>query len=254
MSEYHPRTTDAGMAASPNVYKYIYGTTYPTIPLPNCTFYAFSRTMELALERGYPWSDVQHYSNPFWWRNESTYPNATSWWTQAGNAGIWQRSETTPQLGAIACFYQRNNDGGHVAVVEGINGDGTVNLSFSEYGGRYFVYVENATLVRGQRMKVNGNIYGFGSFQGYLINPLTAGDIPGPPIGGKKLIPFRRGQWVKIIQCGNANSYGTGGKAYGIGWNRQIKQIYTGRPFPYQVGYVSGGTTGFYKADALRKI
>ena len=244
-----PRKTSDGMSTSNTYYKYIYGTTLPNIPLPNCTFYAFSRTMEIAITMANgDWSNVQHYSNPYWWRNESTYPNATSWWTQAGNAGIWQRSETTPQLGAIACFYQRNNDGGHVAVVEGINDDGTVNLSWSEYGGQYFVYKEHVELVRGQRMKINGVIYGFGSFQGYLINPICPQTIQG------KYLIYRRYDKVKIIKYGNANSWGTGVRAYGIGWNRIVQKVWEGRPYPYQVGYKYGGTTGFYKGDALQLI
>lgn len=61
------------------------------------------------------------------------------------------------------------------------------------------------------------------------------------------------GDRVKIIGKGNGSSYGNSNTAYGIGWTRQILKIYTGRPYPYQVGN-SAGTTGFYKADALEKI
>lgn len=61
------------------------------------------------------------------------------------------------------------------------------------------------------------------------------------------------GDRVQIIGTGNGSSYGDSNTAGGIGWERQILQIYEGRPFPYRVGNGTG-TTGFYKADALRKI
>lgn len=61
------------------------------------------------------------------------------------------------------------------------------------------------------------------------------------------------GDKVKIIGYGNGSSYGDSIKAGGIGWERQILKIWTGRKFPYQVGN-STGTTGFYKAEALKKI
>ena len=60
------------------------------------------------------------------------------------------------------------------------------------------------------------------------------------------------GDKVEIIGTGNGSSYGTSNTAYGIGWTRQVLKIWDGRPFPYQVGNNSG-TTGFYKAEALRK-
>lgn len=60
------------------------------------------------------------------------------------------------------------------------------------------------------------------------------------------------GDKVEIIGTGNGSSYGTSNTAYGIGWTRQVLKIWDGRPFPYQVGN-SSGTTGFYKAEALRK-
>ena len=61
------------------------------------------------------------------------------------------------------------------------------------------------------------------------------------------------GNKVKIIGTGNGSSYGKSSTAYGIGWQRQILKIWSGRPYPYQVGN-SAGTTGFYKAEALKKL
>lgn len=61
------------------------------------------------------------------------------------------------------------------------------------------------------------------------------------------------GDKVKITGTGNAQANGKGRTAYGIGYERFIKKIWTGSAFPYQVGN-SSGTTGFYKAEALKKI
>ena len=61
------------------------------------------------------------------------------------------------------------------------------------------------------------------------------------------------GDKVKIIGTGNGSSYGDSNTAYGIGWERQILKIWSGRPFPYQVGN-STGTTGFYKESSLQKL
>lgn len=248
---FSPRTVYTGMRSS-RYYLYRYGTTAFTVPLPNCASYAYGRTMEIACRyNGGDWSLITSSSNPYWWRTTPTYGNAYQWWSQAGTAGLWTRSQI-PQLGAIACFQQYNSDGGHVAVVEKINADGTVDLSMSEYGGQYFKYLQGVTLVQGSRMRINGVIYGYGNFSGYLINPLSAGAAPDPE-SNTPLI-FRRGDQVKIVAAGCASSYGKARNAYGIGWIRYIQKIYVGRPYPYQVGAKSGATTGFYKADALRKI
>ena len=60
------------------------------------------------------------------------------------------------------------------------------------------------------------------------------------------------GNTVKIVGTGNGSSYGTSNTAYGIGWTRQILQIYEDRPYSYRVGNATG-TTGFYKASSLQK-
>ena len=61
------------------------------------------------------------------------------------------------------------------------------------------------------------------------------------------------GDRVKITGTGNGSSYGDSNTAYGIGWERQILKIWSGRPFTYQVGN-STGTTGFYKESSLQKL
>ena len=64
--------------------------------------------------------------------------------------------------------------------------------------------------------------------------------------------PLSVGDTVEIVGTGNGSSYGTSNTAYGIGWTRQILKIWDGRSYPYQVGN-STGTTGFYRAEALRR-
>ena len=61
------------------------------------------------------------------------------------------------------------------------------------------------------------------------------------------------GDNVEIIDYGNSMASGRGWTAYGIGYRMRILKIYKSYPFPYQVGN-NGGTTGFYKASALKKI
>lgn len=61
------------------------------------------------------------------------------------------------------------------------------------------------------------------------------------------------GDRVRITGTGNGSSYGDSNTAHGIGWERQILRIWSGRPFPYQVGN-STGTTGFYKESSLQKL
>lgn len=64
---------------------------------------------------------------------------------------------------------------------------------------------------------------------------------------------LKAGDKVKIVGTGNGSSYGTSNTAYGIGWEREILKVWTGRKYPYQVGN-STGTTGFYQESALQKI
>ena len=61
------------------------------------------------------------------------------------------------------------------------------------------------------------------------------------------------GDAIEIIGTGNGSAYGGSNTAYGIGWKRQILKIWNGKPYPYQVGN-NTATTGFYKAEALKKI
>lgn len=79
------------------------------------------------------------------------------------------------------------------------------------------------------------------------ISPYNEPTPPAPQPTGLQV-----GDTVVIVGTGNGSSYGDSNAAYGIGWTRQILRIWSGRPFPYQVGNGSG-TTGFYRAEALQK-
>ena len=83
----------------------------------------------------------------------------------------------------------------------------------------------------------------------YTPTPTPVPPTPVPP----KPAELKVGDKVKIVGTGNGSSYGGSNTAWGIGWTRQILKIWNGRPYPYQVGN-SSGTTGFYKAEALKKI
>ena len=100
--------------------------------MPNCTAYAWGRVYEIrgsmpALSTG----------------------NAGEWWFYNKRNGIYNYG-STPRLGAVACWDRWDEENGHVAVVESINGDGTVTLSESNWGGTMF---ENI------RMSADGSDY-----------------------------------------------------------------------------------------------
>ncbi|MEM7579889.1 MAG: CHAP domain-containing protein [Cyanobacteria bacterium P01_A01_bin.80] len=83
----------------------------------NCTWYASGRAKELG----------RNASNV-----NKLVADAGRWDNQAREKGIL--TSKTPQVGAIAQWEAANNNGfGHVAVVERVNGDGTILISESSY-------------------------------------------------------------------------------------------------------------------------
>lgn len=148
-----------------------------------------------------------------------------------------RKTGKTPKLGAVACWVNPTWTSGHVAVVEQLNADGGWTSSESGYGLSGFKF-------RNRRYNRSSDKTGW-IFRGFIYLNI---DDPGPEPGTLQV-----GDNVEIIGTGKASSYGTGRTAYGIGYKRIIKRIYADRPYPYQVGTVKG-TTGFYKADALKKI
>lgn len=230
----------SGDIANLNQYKYVYESKTFNYPLPNCTTYAYGRIMEQYIQQGYNISDRTSTYNPYWWNsNGSKFGDAETWFNDSSN--VWSRGATA-KLGAIACWGE-NGRGGHVAIIEQINADGTVNYSESNYGGSMFVYVTNQRLVVGQRdSRIDG------VFQGFIYIPLEYD-------GKDKLLFYRRGTQVKIIKYGRASSFGKLPIAKGIGWKRQILRVYKDRPYPLQIGDIrTGVTTGFYKYDSVQLI
>lgn len=161
-----------------------------------------------------------------------------------GGIMVWQKGSTLS-----------GNDGaGHVEVVEDIYSKTSIYTSASNYGGTAFY---NA-----KRSNSNGR-WGLGSaykFRGCIVNP-AVGKVTSRKKEEEEKKPtpkpapttLKKGDKVKIINTGNGSSDGKSRKAYGLGWSRRILKVWEGREFPYQVGNNSG-TTGFYKASALKKI
>ena len=127
------------MPTSDNAYYYANNPFYKSgYGLPNCTCYAFGRA----------------------WEVTGKYPKLST-----GNAGEWyayNRSKnyypygTTPEAGSIACW------SGHVAFVESVNSNGTINFSESNWSGR-------KDPAKKFRYQTNKNPYSYTSgFQGYI--------------------------------------------------------------------------------------
>lgn len=142
MPSYKPRLDSSGMEGSP----YYYGSnpfSAAGFGLPNCTCYAWGRRYEITGKR----------------------PTLST-----GNADTWVDRNTvyevgmTPKLGAVCCWKYTGSmagEGGHVAVVEQINPDGSIVTSNSAWGGSYF-YLQTLYPSNGYEW---GN---FTAFQGFI--------------------------------------------------------------------------------------
>lgn len=171
---YIPRLNDDGMPGNP--YWYSRNPFYQAgFGLPNCTCYAWGRFWENG--------DVDHdYGN----RPLLSLGNAEDWYNY--NDG-YQRGNT-PQLGAVLCLADGPFSGdGHVAIVEQINGDGSIVTSNSAYGGSYF-YTQ--TLQPPDYLPASAY-----RFQGFIYNPNSGGG--GWP-GHKKLWLFKKWLWRREME------------------------------------------------------
>lgn len=127
--------------------------------LPNCTGYAYGRFMECQFNT---------YSC-----NLST-GDAENWYAHTIDG--YERGQT-PKLGAVICWHS-DHSGGHVAIVERINNNGTIDTSNSAYSGSRF-YMKTLD---------SANNYYMGSgytFQGFIYNPTEFID-PDVPIDNPK--------------------------------------------------------------------
>lgn len=119
MAEFVPRTqapdtSDRRYYADNPFYQSGYG-------MPNCTCYAYGRFWELT------------GSKP-----DLSLGDAETWYSHGDS---YQRG-TTPKLGAIIVWENPGDGGGHVAVVEQINADGSIRTSNSAWNSTLF-YMQN---------------------------------------------------------------------------------------------------------------
>lgn len=105
-----PATTDRRFYADNPFYQSGWG-------MPNCTCYAFGRFWEL----------LDH-------KPDLSLGNAEDWW----NYDDGYLRSYTPRLGSIMVWENPGDGGGHVAVVEQINADGSVRTSNSGYPSAMF--------------------------------------------------------------------------------------------------------------------
>lgn len=129
-----PATNDYHYYSDNAYYKIGYG-------MPNCTAYAWGRAYELLGKKP----------------NLSMH-NANTWYSYNKQHNYYKYG-TTPKVGAIACW---NQNYGHVAVVEGVNSDGTIRMSESNWSGR-----TNSSKAFRYFDRVNPYSY-YGQFQGYI--------------------------------------------------------------------------------------
>ena len=64
---------------------------------------------------------------------------------------------------------------------------------------------------------------------------------------------FKKGQEVEIVSAGNTQADGKGEPNYGIGYERQVMNIYEGAKFPYEIGD-GKVVTGYYQENDLKAI
>lgn len=134
--------------------------------LPNCTGYAYGRFMECQL-------------------------GVKSCKLSRGDAEVWypyrfdgyERGQTA-KLGAVICW-SSTQSGGHVAIVEKINQDGSILTSNSAYGGSRF-YMKTLT----PPDYYMGSAY---TFQGFIYNPTEFIDPDDPAFKNKNKRKF---PWV----------------------------------------------------------
>lgn len=127
--------------------------------MPNCTAYAYGRAYEILGKK--PNLCVNDANN--WYNYNKTYK--------------YYPYGQTPKVGAIACW--RNAYGGHVAVVEKIEGN-TVTLSHSEWAGRTFFLTTHKL-----GAPCGGAVSAGWTFQGYIyVYSGSTTTTPPKPVDG----------------------------------------------------------------------
>ena len=168
----------------------------PPVQIGNCTWYAWGRFWEIS---GATSSTEK--------RPTLSTSNAEDWWGYTRDG--YERGQI-PKLGAVLCFRDGAYSGwGHVAIVEEIEGDGSIWTSESALNGYYFQY-----------RKRRPPDYAYDPddqyiFQGFIYNPY-AGDTP-----GTKIKP-----WLlsALIRRKRRNDIGKSRLTYAV-WNRKSLQL-----------------------------
>lgn len=148
MANFVPRTTAPDNS---NAYYYANNPFYQSgYGMPNCTCYAWGRFYELSGQ--YP---------------SLSLGDAENWY---GKDDGYQRGQT-PKLGAVICWRRGtvgdDSDGaGHVAVVEKINADGSIETSNSAWNSTLF-YMQTLTRESGYTWDSRY------TFQGFIYNPVN---------------------------------------------------------------------------------
>lgn len=136
--------------------------------LPNCTAYAWGRFYEILGER----PKVYTGNAEMWYGASSTIKSDLVAAAKDGTAyDGYKRGgpDDSPELGAIMCWENTAEDGGHVAIVEKINNDGSVDISESGYGWTNRIWRKNTI-----KKETNGIKWYYGTkykFQGFIYNP-----------------------------------------------------------------------------------
>ena len=139
--------------------------------MPNCTAYAWGRAYEILGE--IPALNIGNAR--YWFYNDGGFPNPED---------HFERGQT-PRLGAIAVWGTSTlGPFGHVAVVEYIHPDGTVDLSESFWGGEFFAFSQNVDVHHGEAWRtapVHRNFLGF-IYLCAIADPYAGQDAATPPV------------------------------------------------------------------------
>lgn len=122
-------------------------------PMPNCVAYAYGRVYEMNGEA------------PL-----ITHGSAGDWYFINKSHGYYEYG-SEPKLGAVACWSR------HVAVVEKINDNGSITLSESHWGGRYFNTVTYSNMKSHYGQTFYGYIY---TYNGGVEEPEVVENEPEP--------------------------------------------------------------------------
>ena len=210
------------MPTSDNAYYYANNPFYKSgYGLPNCTCYAFGRA----------------------WEVTGKYPKLST-----GNAGKWygyNKSNnfypygSTPKAGSIACW------SGHVAFVESVNSNGTINFSESNWSGR-------SNPAKKFRYQTNKNPYSYTSgFQGYIY--VVDGDVskPSAPNVSVSKTQLNVGEVATLTwsSCANATYYwvscwSSTKQEISESCSSFSRQVSFNSPGKYSITVVSGNSAG----------